>query len=78
MNSIILQYAFLWLGVMFFVWGTFIVGSDKFFHFWENRYWKEKNNSHKERGSVFYNRYVTGLGTLLMGAGLIYVVFTSF
>lgn len=71
------QYVFLFIGAAFFVWGSLIVGSDKFFIYWQNRYWQEKNNHHNSTRSVFYNRYVTGLSTLLLGIGIIYLMFTS-
>jgi hypothetical protein len=76
-ENYLVQVVFAFLGGCFFVWGVLIVGSDQFFEFWSDRYWREKNNRHKLKDHLFYNRYVTGLCTLLLGLGMVWIAFSK-
>ena len=76
-NHYLLQVVLAVLGSSFFLWGSLIVGSDLFFEFWNERYWREKNDRHKSRKVINYNRYGTGLATLFLGLGIVWIAFTK-
>lgn len=73
MSLIIAQFGFLFLGGLCFAWGFFIMGSDHFYKWWRDRYWKESNNEHLTFGRLVLNRYVEGTGMIGLGIALTYV-----
>jgi len=73
----LLQVVLAVLGSSFFIWGSLIVGSDPFFEFWNERYWRERGDRHRTKKVISYNRYGTGLATLLLGLGMIWIAFTK-
>jgi hypothetical protein len=74
MESLIIKFGLSTIGMLWLVWGGLIVMSDQFFHWWQERYWREAKGQHKLFRSVIYNRYGTGGGMLILGAVLIYSV----
>jgi len=58
----------------FGLWGALIVFSDKYFVYWQNRFWKEKSDYQWSPASVRVNRWGTGLGALAFGTAVSYFV----
>lgn len=69
---ILSSYLFLLLGGIMFVWALLIIFSNKFFTWWQDRYWKEENSHHLSVQSIVYNRYGTGIGMLVLSIVIIY------
>ena len=67
METIFVQFAFLIFGIINFVVGILLIGSDPFVKFWENRYWQQDNGGHKKKETRFYNRYTSGVFHVLVG-----------
>ncbi len=65
---------FLLIGLICLIWGFRITFSIQYFTYWQNKYWKEKNNNQWSEKSQKINRLGTGLGAFLFGIGLIYLV----
>jgi hypothetical protein len=78
MTYILFQYTLAVLGGASFVFGLLLVGSESFFTFWQDRYWKEKNNEHLQNSHVFYNRYTRGVFQIAIGLTFIYLALFSF
>lgn len=78
MDNLLFYVTFLIFGLAFMIWGFFIIGSDQFYEWWRDRYWKEKKDGHLTKDSLIYNRYVTGTGTLIFGLGIVYSVIIHF
>ena len=55
-----------------------MVLSDKFFTYWQNTHWKERNNAQWSPKSVDYNRYGTALGSAVAGAAIVVAVIYAF
>jgi hypothetical protein len=51
-----------------------IVLSERFFTFWQDRYWKEAGNAQCSKKSIRANRYGAGLGSVFFGLAVMYIV----
>lgn len=74
MDIIWIKIGLLVISANFIFWGARIVFSDQYFNYWQNKYWKEKNNHQWSASSVAVNRWATGLGSLLFGIAMTYIV----
>ena len=52
--------------------GMLLIPSRPFFNYWQDRFWKEKNDAHKTKEGVFYNKYVTGALDIFTGIVCLY------
>jgi len=61
------------------IFGALVVFSDRFLAFLERTIWKQRNNnkSFTARSAYVYNRYGTGLSTLLLGVIVLIMTLTS-
>jgi hypothetical protein len=60
-------------GLLFFSWGALILGSNKFYRWWRDSFWKEANDGHLSRDALIFNKYIEGAGTVVIGAALMHV-----
>lgn len=72
MDTLVVQFLLLVLGGVCFAWGFFIMGNDRFYKWWRDRYWKESNNEHLTLGRHILNRYVEGTGMIGLAIILAY------
>jgi len=63
------------LSIPFLGWGLMILFSDSYFAKWQNSVWKEKGGEQWSKENVKYNRYGRGLGSIIIGLGLLRIVF---
>jgi hypothetical protein len=73
MNILYIRIVFLLIGVGCTIWGGRITFSDSYFKYWQDTYWKEKGGNQWSKRSVDVNRWGSGLGTLMLGLGFIYL-----
>jgi hypothetical protein len=74
MEAILIKTGLLLISANFIFWGARISFSEKYFRYWQNKYWKETNDSQWSDASVKVNRRGTGLGALLFGIAVTYLV----
>lgn len=67
-----IRIAFFLISAACVLWGALIVFSEKYFSYWQNRYWKERNDGQWSETSIKANRLGTGLGSLIFGLALAY------
>lgn len=59
--------------MVFCLWGILIVGSNRFYAWWRDRFWIEPNDGHLSKEALLYNRYIEGGSEVVIGVALIYV-----
>jgi hypothetical protein len=69
---LLVRLGFLAFGLLNVVFGVLLLGSSSFFHYWQDRFWKEKDDAHKTKERVFYNKYVTGAVSVFIGIVCLY------
>lgn len=74
MENSLVKTGFLVISIVSIFWGARITFSNKYFTYWQNKFWKEKNNSQWSTESVKVNRWGTGFGALIFGIALAYFV----
>jgi hypothetical protein len=74
MDTMFVRIGFLFISAVCIVWGGLITFSDKYFTYWQNTYWKEKNNNQWSDPSRKANRLGAGFGALVFGIALAYMV----
>lgn len=74
MENLYIKIGLLILAAASIFWGARIVFSDKYFAYWQNRFWKEKDSHQWSVESVKVNRWGTGLGALIFGIAVVYLV----
>jgi hypothetical protein len=72
-----IRLGFIFIGIVIFVWGFLIVASPQFFKYWQDSYWKEKNNEHLKPDHQFNNKWLRGFSALFAGASMIYLFITN-
>lgn len=74
MDIVYIKTGLLLISGNFIFWGARIVFSDKYFSYWQNKYWKEKDGHQWSDSSVKVNRIGTGFGSLIFGIVMAYYV----
>jgi hypothetical protein len=69
---IFVQFGFVIFGIANLIFGLLLLFSTRFFNFWQNRYWQEKDGAHKTKEGVYYNKYMRGLLSVFVGLVCIY------
>lgn len=70
--KIITQVTFLVFGLMSISFGLLLIFSRRFFLYWQNKFWKEKNNEHNGHSAQLYNKYTRGIFQIVIGLIFIY------
>lgn len=77
MENLYIKIGLLFLAVVSIVWGGRIVFSDKYFTYWQNNFWQEKNGHQWSSESVKVNRWGAGFGALVFGIMVVYFVISQ-
>ena len=73
MDYLFIRLGVLILGTIAVLWGGLIVFSDTCFTYWQNKFWKEKDENQWSARSVTVNRLGTGLAAFLFGIATVYL-----
>lgn len=74
MENLYIKIGLLILAAASILWGAQIVFSDKYFAYWQSKFWKEKDGHEWSAESMKVNRWGTGLGALIFGIAVVYLV----
>ena len=72
LRPMLVKITFAAISLLCIVWGSLITFSDSYFRYWQNIYWREKNDHQWSDKSQKMNRVGTGFGVLIFGIALLY------
>jgi hypothetical protein len=72
LKIVLVRLGFFAFGLLNLAFGALLIWSPSFFRYWENKFWRERNDAHRSREKILYNKYVTGVVSLFIAVVCLY------